>query len=290
MRLWTCGRDRGVRVFAGNLHDLLLAAPAGPAPPWGSIPAFAPASRSPWSTRPARWSIPRPSIRTSRSGTGTRRWRTSAGSRGNMVELIAIGNGTASRETDKLAADLVSGLPTSSSPSHGVGGRRLGLFGFGLSPRRNSRSSTCRCAARCRSRGGCRIRSPNWSRSIRSRSASASTSTMSARSSSRSLDAVVEDCVNAVGVDLNTASAPLLARVSGLGRAAGHRGASRRQRPVPARNAEGRAAARPQGVRAMRGLPAHPEWRRSARRVRRASGSLSGGAPDLAPPRATSRR
>ena len=52
---------------------------------------------------------------------------------------------------------------------------------------------------------------------------------------SRSLDAVVEDCVNAVGVDVNTASAPLLTRVSGIGEGARreHRGAPRRQRPVP---------------------------------------------------------
>ena len=54
---------------------------------------------------------------------------------------------------------------------------------------------------------------------------------------SRSLDAVVEDCVNAVGVDVNTASAPLLTRVSGIGAGAGreHRRAPRRQRPVPHR-------------------------------------------------------
>ena len=52
---------------------------------------------------------------------------------------------------------------------------------------------------------------------------------------SRSLDAVVEDCVNAVGVDVNTASAPLLTRVSGIteGLAGQHRAAPRRQRPVP---------------------------------------------------------
>ena len=50
----------------------------------------------------------------------------------------------------------------------------------------------------------------------RSPSASASTSTTCPSSLARSLDAVVEDCVNAVGVDVNTASAALLARISGL--------------------------------------------------------------------------
>ena len=72
---------------------------------------------------------------------------------------------------------------------------------------------------------------------------------------SRSLDAVVEDCVNAVGVDLNTASAPLLARVSGVGDGlaqaiVAHRDANGAFRS--ARGAEGGAAARPQGLRAMR--------------------------------------
>ena len=59
---------------------------------------------------------------------------------------------------------------------------------------------------------------------------------------SRSLDAVVEDCVNGVGVDVNTASAPLLRRVSGHRRRARreHRGAPRRQRPVPLPHARSR--------------------------------------------------
>ena len=54
------------------------------------------------------------------------------------------------------------------------------------------------------------------------------------RALARSLDATVEDCVNAVGVDVNTASAPLLARVSGLNRSSGeeHRRVPGRQRPV----------------------------------------------------------
>ena len=111
---------------------------------------------------------------------------------------------------------------------------------------------------------------------------------------SRSLDAVVEDCVNAVGVDVNTASAPLLARVSGIGEGLAqnivlHRDANG---PFRTRKAlEGGAAARPEGVRAMRRLPAHSRRRRPARRLRRASGGLSGGAADpRRRPRATSRR
>ena len=79
---------------------------------------------------------------------------------------------------------------------------------------------------------------------------------------SRSLDAVVEDCVNAVGVDVNTASAPLLTRVSGHRRRAWPRTSSRTAtRNGPFRT---RAALKevprlgPEGVRAVRRLPAHP--------------------------------
>ena len=79
---------------------------------------------------------------------------------------------------------------------------------------------------------------------------------------SRALDAVVEDCVNAVGVDVNLASAKLLARVSGLNESAGpeHRRAPRPERPRShSRQALLKVrAARPQGLRAVRRLPAHP--------------------------------
>ena len=78
---------------------------------------------------------------------------------------------------------------------------------------------------------------------------------------SRALDAVVEDCVNAVGVDVNTASAPLLARVSGIGAGLAQnivRTATPTAVPL-AQGAEEGAAARAEGVRAVRRLPAHPD-------------------------------
>ena len=73
------------------------------------------------------------------------------------------------------------------------------------------------CAAPSRSRGGCRTRWPSWSRSSRRRSASASTSTTSTSTARPLARRGGRGRVNAVGVDLNTASAPLLAHVSGLG-------------------------------------------------------------------------
>ena len=98
---------------------------------------------------------------------------------------------------------------------HGQRGRRFRLLGIGCG-RAEFPTSTCRCAVRCPSRGGCRTRWPSWSRSTHRASAWACTSmTSTRRSSHAALDAVVEGASTAVGVDLNTASPPLLAYVSG---------------------------------------------------------------------------
>ena len=106
------------------------------------------------------------------------------------------------------------------------------------SPRRNCPSWTSRCAARSPSRGACRTRWPSWSRSSPRRSASASTSTTSTRCKlARALEAVVEDCVNAVGVDVNTASARAagarLGPVAGAGREHRRHRDARRRLPHP---------------------------------------------------------
>jgi uncharacterized protein len=99
----TCGcgcgrrpRTRPVRVFAANLRDLLLAAPAGTRATMGLDPGSAPASRWPWSTRPAwRWATATiyPHVPQNKVVAGLwRRWPGSASS--TRVDLIAIGNGT----------------------------------------------------------------------------------------------------------------------------------------------------------------------------------------------------
>ena len=92
----------------------------------------------------------------------------------------------------------------------------------------------------------------------------------------RSLDAVVEDCVNAAGVDVNTASAPLLTRVSGLTPSlANSIVAWRRQRRRQPRATETVPPRRQ--TRTGRRLPAHQQWRQPARPPSGAPGSLSGG-------------
>ena len=195
-------RGRGAsRVFAANLRDLLLAAPAGTRATMGLDPglrtgvkvAVVDAHRQ---GRRHRHDLP------ARAAARLGRVARDAGAswpRAHDVELIAIGNGTASRETDKLAGELIAAQPgAEADQGGGVRGRRVGVLRVRLRLAGAARTWTSRCAARSPSPAACRTRSPSWSRSTRSRSASASTSTTCPRSKlSRSLDAVVEDCVNA---------------------------------------------------------------------------------------------
>jgi uncharacterized protein len=80
LRLWNGAEEEAVRVFAANLRDLLLAAPAGARPTLGLDPGFRTGVRSLWLMPPARWWRPARSSRTSRSGAGTRRWPSWRGS------------------------------------------------------------------------------------------------------------------------------------------------------------------------------------------------------------------
>ena len=107
-RLWPHAEDEAVRVFAGNLRDLLLAAPAGARPTMGLDPGFRTGVKvavvdatgkvvdtgGDLSARAA-------------AALGRRLAALAALCAQHKVELIAIGNGTASRETDKLAGELV---------------------------------------------------------------------------------------------------------------------------------------------------------------------------------------
>ncbi|PSJ79941.1 Tex family protein [Neisseria iguanae] len=135
----------------------------------------------------------------------------------HQVKLIAIGNGTASRETDKIAAELVKALP------------EMGLHKIVVSEAGASIYSASELAARefpeldVSLRGAVsiarRLQDPLAELvKIDPKSIGVGQYQHDVNQSqlAKSLDAVVEDCVNAVGVDVNTASAPLLARISGL--------------------------------------------------------------------------
>ncbi|MGH9023820.1 MAG: helix-hairpin-helix domain-containing protein, partial [Acidimicrobiia bacterium] len=135
----------------------------------------------------------------------------------HSVELVAIGNGTASRETDKLAADLIARHP-------GLGLTKALVSEAGASVYSASASASRELPELDVSIRGAvsiarRLQDPLAELvkiDPRSIGVGQYQHDLAEARLSRSLDAVVEDCVNAVGVDVNTASVPLLRRVSGI--------------------------------------------------------------------------
>src|SRR5690606_35134668 len=111
LRLWTAAEQEAVRVFASNLRDLLLAAPAGARPTLGLDPGYRTGVKV--AVVDATGKVVATS--TIYPHEPQRRWDEALAIlarlvREHEVELIAIGNGTASRETDKLAIELLKGL------------------------------------------------------------------------------------------------------------------------------------------------------------------------------------
>ncbi len=212
--------DEAIKVFAKNLKDLLLAAPAGLRPTLGLDPGL-------------RTGVKVAVV----DGTGKlvehttiyphspqKKWKDALGTLATLclthqVELVSIGNGTASRETDRLVAELMRSYP------------KLGLTKIVVSEAGASVYSASELAARefpdldVSIRGAVsiarRLQDP-LAELVKIEPKSIGVGQyqhdVSQVNLSRSLEAVVEDCVNAVGVDLNTASSALLARVSGLNR------------------------------------------------------------------------
>ncbi|WP_432761011.1 hypothetical protein [Neisseria subflava] len=93
------------------------------------------------------------------------------------VRLIAIGNGTASRETDKIAGELVRNAGNGAAQNRRFRSRRVDLFRVPNWRRASSPTWTFPCAARCPSPAGCKTRSPSWSKSTPNPSAWGSIST-----------------------------------------------------------------------------------------------------------------
>jgi uncharacterized protein len=207
-----------IRVFATNLKDLLLAAPAGPRAVIGMDPGIRTGVKLACVDRTGKLletaTIHPFEPRNDREGA----LRTLADlARRHEARLIAIGNGTASRETDRLVADLIHRHP------------ELGLTKVVVSEAGASVYSASELAARefpeldVSLRGAVsiarRLQDPLAELvKIEPRSIGVGQyqHDVSQVRLAHALDAVVEDCVNAVGVDVNTASAPLLARISGL--------------------------------------------------------------------------
>jgi uncharacterized protein len=219
MRLWTAAEQEAIRVFASNLRDLLLAAPAGARVTMGLDPGF----RSGVKVAVVDATGKVVATHTVYPHEPARRWDEALAVLGKLaqqhgVDLIAIGNGTASRETDKLATELVKLLPDLKMSKIVVSEAGASVYSASAfaSEELPDLDVTLRGAASIARR----LQDPLAELvkiDPKAIGVGQYQHDLSESKLARSLDAVVEDCVNAVGVDANTASAPLLARVSGIG-------------------------------------------------------------------------
>lgn len=217
-RLRQEAEDEAVRVFAANLRDLLLAAPAGTRATMGLDPGFRTgvkvavvdatgkvvAHDTIYPHQPAnKWDA---SIAT-----------LAALAKKHDVDLVAIGNGTASRETDKLAEDLIKRHPELKLTKAIVS--EAGASVYSASAYASQELPDLNVSIRGAVSIARRLQDPLAELvkiDPKSIGVGQYQHDLSELKLSRSLDAVVEDCVNAVGVDVNTASSPLLTRVSGI--------------------------------------------------------------------------
>ena len=219
MQLRRAAEEEAVRVFAANLRDLLLAAPAGARATMGLDPGFRTGVKvAVVDGTGKRRRDRRSSTRTSRSNQWDRSLATLARlAKEHSVDLIAIGNGTASRETDRLAADLIKRHPELKLTPAVVS--EAGASVYSASAFASQELPGMDVSLRGAVSIARRLQDPLAELvkiDPKSIGVGQYQHDISQTALSRSLDAVVEDCVNAVGVDVNTASAPLLTRVSGI--------------------------------------------------------------------------
>ncbi|MDG4560457.1 MAG: Tex family protein [Candidatus Competibacter sp.] len=217
-RMREAAEEEAIRVFASNLRDLLLAAPAGARPTLGLDPGLR------TGVKVAVVDVTGKLVDTATiyPHAPRKQWDESLHAlaelcRRHHVELLSIGNGTASRETDRLATELMQRHP------------ELRLQKLVVSEAGASVYSASELAARefpevdVSLRGAVsiarRLQDP-LAELVKIEPKAIGVGQyqhdVGQTQLARTLDAVVEDCVNAVGVDVNTASVPLLARVAGL--------------------------------------------------------------------------
>jgi uncharacterized protein len=230
MRLWQRAEDEAVAVFAANVRDLLLAAPAGPRPTMGLDPGF-------------RTGVKAAVVDTTGKAVATAtiyphelKRRAAGGAAGpagagwgesiavlarlaaaHGAELVAIGNGTASRETDRLVADLIRAHPELKLTKVMVS--EAGASVYSASAYASKELPGMDVSLRGAVSIARRLQDPLAELvkiDPKAIGVGQYQHDVAEAKLSRSLDAVVEDCVNAVGVNVNTASVPLLARVSGV--------------------------------------------------------------------------
>jgi uncharacterized protein len=210
--------EEAIRVFARNLHDLLLAAPAGPRVTIGLDPGL-------------RTGVKVAVIDTTGKLVDTatvypheprRDWEGTLATLRHLAqkhnaELIAIGNGTASRETDKLAGDLIKRHPELKLAKIVVS--EAGASVYSASELASKEFPDIDVSLRGAVSIARRLQDPLAELvkiDPKSIGVGQYQHDVNQGRLAKMLDAVVEDCVNSVGVDVNTASVPLLTRISGL--------------------------------------------------------------------------
>ena len=227
-RLREAAEATAIKVFADNLRDLLLAAPAGPKTVMGLDPgirtgvkvAVVDATGKLVATSTVYPHEPR------------RDWDGSLHTLAKLCEqhgvnLVAIGNGTASRETDRLAADLIKLMAKGTQSGHPCHAMQkvvvseAGASVYSASEYASQEMPDVDVSLRGAASIARRLQDPLAELvkiDPKSIGVGQYQHDVNQAELARTLEAVVEDCVNAVGVDLNTASTPLLERVSGLSR------------------------------------------------------------------------
>ncbi|MFI1171230.1 Tex family protein [Streptomyces melanogenes] len=219
LRLRTAAEDEAVRVFASNLRDLLLAAPAGTRATLGLDPGFRTGVKVAVvdaTGKVVATDVIYPHVPANKWDQALAKLAGLA--KEHAVELIAIGNGTASRETDKLAGELITKHPELKLTKVMVS--EAGASVYSASAFASQELPDMDVSLRGAVSIARRLQDPLAELvkiDPKSIGVGQYQHDLSEVKLSRSLDAVVEDCVNGVGVDVNTASAPLLSRVSGIG-------------------------------------------------------------------------
>ena len=230
-----------IRVFARNLKDLLLASPAGARPTLGLDPgirtgvklAAVDATGKVVETATLYPFPPKSDLRGAEAALAAAILR-------HKIELIAIGNGTASRETERFVADVLKRLPAGVKAPVKVIVSEAGASVYSASELAAKEFPDLDVSLRGAVSIARRLQDP-LAELVKVPPEAIGVGQyqhdVDQRQLARTLETVVEDAVNAVGVDLNTASAPLLAHVAGLGPALA-------QNIVAHRDAEGAFASR----------------------------------------------
>ncbi|MEW5835222.1 MAG: Tex family protein [Pseudomonadota bacterium] len=214
--------DEAIRVFGENLKDLMLAAPAGAKTVMGLDPGIRTGVKVAVVDQTGKLLA----TDTIYPHEPRRQWNESLAALARLcqkhgVDLIAIGNGTASRETDKLAGELIKGL-AKSYPEHKLSKvvvSEAGASVYSASETAAKEFPDLDVSLRGAVSIARRLQDP-LAELVKIEPKAIGVGQyqhdVNQVKLARALDARVEDCVNAVGVDVNTASAALLSRVAGL--------------------------------------------------------------------------